>query len=181
MKFLTTILLLLSTCYGQKYVANWTGWGHTSYTIQQGIDSLHWSSIGTVNGQLAVNSYQFTIPGANYYYRVVADRDSTAALFVPQALIINGHGKTKITKTAIQTLSVKFFSGSQLHFQIESTRTEQLQYSLYDITGRKLSAKTVPVFIGMNDFYDERPSVRGIYYASFQGYFDMITAKIMVQ
>ena|GEM_PF-5371615 len=180
MKLIFTILILISflKLEAQKYTASWTGWGHTSYTIQQGRDSLSWSTIGSVTGSIASANYSYTIPAANYYYRVKADKDTTKALYLPETLNIKnpppGKGKTKVQ---IQSLSVKVLP--DMHFVIESPRSEQLEYNLYDIAGRKLSHSLINVFYGTNEFYDSKPIIQGIYYATFQGYFDFIPVKII--
>src|SRR6185312_502674 len=140
MKLLLTILTLISTCQAQKYTASWTGWGHTLYQVQQGRDSLNWATIGNVTGSIASANYSYTIPAANYYYRVKADKDTTKALYLPETL------------------------------NIKNPRSEQLEYNLYDIAGRKLSHRLINVFYGTNEFYDSKPVVQGVYYATFQGY-----------
>ncbi|HXS58994.1 MAG TPA: hypothetical protein VN726_22880 [Hanamia sp.] len=178
MKLLLTILTLISTCQAQKYTASWTGWGHLSYQVQQGRDSLSWSTIGNVTGSIASANYSYTIPAANYYYRVKADKDTTKALYLPETLDIKNPPPAKgKTKVQIQSLSVKVLP--QMHFIIESPRSEQLEYNLYDIAGRKLSHSLINVFIGTNEFHDSRPIIQGVYYATFQGYFDFIPVKII--
>lgn len=179
MKFFLTILTLFTlSCSAQPYVANWTGAGHSLYLVQQGKDSLNWTTIGTVVGQPSSSTYQFTIPGPTYYYRIKADGDTTCAILVAEVLSIKNpppaHGK----KSTIQTLSVKVSVSNRIHYSIESQRDQLMTYSLYDITGRKLSYRLINLHEGTNEVYDSKPIVRGIYYAQFVGYFDMITVKI---
>jgi hypothetical protein len=127
-----------------------------------------------------MSDYSFDLPATNYYYRIKADKDSSQALLVPATLNIKNnppaHGKTK---TRIQTLSVKVSVRSQLHYTIESQRDQLMTYSLYDMTGRKLTSKLVPLHIGANDFFDRKPETMGVYYGTFEGYFDYLPVKIM--
>jgi hypothetical protein len=179
LKLPLTILLLISlTANSQSYVASWTGWGHLSYQIQQAIDTNRWQTIGTVNGQIAQNNYQFTVPGPTYYYRIKADKDSTKAILVSEVLSIK-NPPSKGKKSRIQALSVKVSVTDMIHYTIESPQVQQMRYSLYDITGRKIKEMQVNLHEGTNEIYDSRPVVRGIYYSQFVGYFDFITAKII--
>jgi hypothetical protein len=180
-KFLLTILTLFISfkLEAQPYVANWTGAGHSLYLVQQGKDSLNWTTIGTVAGQLSSSTYQFTIPGPTYYYRIKADQDTTCAILVAE-VVKNpppAHGK----KTSIQTLSVKVSVSNRIHYTIESQRDQLMTYSLYDMTGRKVSSKLVPLHIGVNDFFDRKPDVFGVYYGTFEGYFDFVTTQFISQ
>lgn len=180
MKFLVTILLFISfKPEAQPYVANWTGSGHSLYLVQQGKDSLNWTTIGTVAGQLS-NTYQFTIPGPTYYYRIKADQDTTCAILVAEVLSIKNpppaHGK----KSTIQTLSVKVSVSNRIHYTIESQRDQLMTYSLYNNMGQKITSKPVSLHIGVNDFYDDKPAF-GVYYATFQGYFDFATTQFISQ
>lgn len=179
MRLLLTILAIVSTVQAQKYTASWTGWGHTLYQVQQGRDSLSWSTIGNVTGSIASANYVYIIPAANYYYRVKADQDTTKALYLSETLGIQIPPKVKKDKPQIENLSIRLLDGSQLHFVIESPRSEPLTYNLYDMAARKLNSQVVPVFIGSNNFYDSKPIVRGVYFATFQGYFDFIPIKII--
>lgn len=180
-KQLMVILLFITTAAkSQNYVANWTGWGHTEYMVQQATDTSSWTTINVVTGTLAKTNYQCVIPGATFYYRIKADNDSTSALLVGETLGIKNnppaHGKTK---TRIATLSVKVSVESQIHYTIQSQRDQLMTYSLYDATGRKVRSKLVPLHIGQNDFFDRKPAVLGVYYGTFEGYFDFITLKII--
>jgi hypothetical protein len=158
-------------------VANWTGAGHSLYLVQQGKDSLNWTTIGTVVGQPS-NTYQFTIPGPTYYYRIKADEDTTCAILVAEVLSIKNpppaHGK----KSTIQTLSVKVSVSNRIHYSIESQRDQLMTYSLYNNMGQKITSKPVSLHIGVNDFYDQKPAF-GVYYGTFEGYFDFVSVKIM--
>jgi hypothetical protein len=180
-KLLFTILLFISfKLEAQPYVANWTGWGHNSYQVQQGRDSINWITIGTVAGQLDAKTYQFTIPGPNYYYRIKADQDTTCAILVAEVLSIKNTPAKGKNKKLIQNLSVKIMVGSQIHYQIESPEPEQMQYSLYDIMGRKIRSRMINLHAGQNDFFDQKPAT-GIYYGSFEGYFNHLTVKFINQ
>lgn len=182
MKLLFTIVTLLTLNCQAQYTAYWTGWGHTSYEVQQGLDSTHWTTIGQVSGELAVTDYSYDLPAVNYYYRIKADKDSSQALLVAETLNIKNnppaHGKTK---TRIATLSVKVSVESQIHYTIQSQRDQLMTYSLYDIQGRKLTSKLVPLHIGVNDFFDRKPDVFGVYYGTFEGYFDFVTTQFISQ
>lgn len=178
MKLILTILFFSFLQTDAQYVANWTGWGHSVYEVQQGLDSNNWITIGRVNGQLATANYQYTVPSVNYYYRIKADKDSTKAILIAEVLSIKTP-PAKGKKTRIQNLSVKVSVGSQIHYTISSPRSEMMNYSLYDITGRKLREKEVFVHEGINEMFDEKPAVQGIYYSQFIGYFDLITTKII--
>jgi hypothetical protein len=179
-KFIVAILLFISFKLGaQPYVANWTGAGHSLYLVQQGKDSLNWTTIGTVAGQLNSSTYQFTIPGPSYYYRIKADQDSTCAILVAEVVSIKNPSPAHGKKSTIQTLSVKVSVSNRIHYTIESQRDQLMTYSLYDMTGRKLSSKLVPLHIGVNDFFDRKPDVFGVYYGTFEGYFDFVSVKIM--
>lgn len=178
MKLLVTILTFLTlNCSAQQYVANWTGWGHTSYQIQQGRDSVNWITIGQIQGQLSKSTYQFTVPGATYYYRIIADKDSTCAILVPEVLSIPHGHKIRAKKTSITSMNVKVLMGSQIHYRIETPRSEQVRYGLFDMMGRKISGRNINLFPGVNDVFDKKP-IRGVYYGTFQGYFDFITVKV---
>jgi hypothetical protein len=182
-KFIVAILLFISFKLGaQPYVANWTGSGHSLYLVQQGKDSLNWTTIGTVSGQLAVSDYSYDLPAVNYYYRVKADKDSSQALLVTETLGIKNNPPAKgKTKTRIATLSVKVSVESQIHYTIQSQRDQLMTYSLYDAIGRKVSSKLVPLHIGVNDFFDRKPDVFGVYYGTFEGYFDFVTTQFISQ
>jgi hypothetical protein len=177
-KFLFTILLFISFKLGaQPYVANWTGSGHSLYLVQQGKDSLNWTTIGTIAGQLNSSTYQFTIPGPTYYYRIKADGDTTCAILVAE-VVKNpqpAHGKK-----SIQTLSVKVSVSNRIHYTIESQRDQLMTYSLYNSMGQKITSKPVSLHIGVNDFYDSKP-VFGVYYGTFEGYFDFVTTQFISQ
>ena len=178
MKLILTILLFSFLKSEAQYTANWTGWGHSIYEVQQGLDSSNWVTIGKVNGQTCTANYQYNIPAVNYYYRVKADKDSTKAILVSEVLSVKTP-PAKGKKTRIQTLSVKVMVTDKIHYQIESPEMQQMNYSLYDITGRKLTYRLIPLHEGTNDAYDSRPITKGIYYAQFVGYFNSITAKII--
>ena len=180
MKLLFIILIsFLFTNSNAQYTAIWTGWGHTSYQVQKGMDSLHWTTIGTVSGQLATADYQYSLADANYYYRIKADKDSSQAILVSEVLSIKTP-PAKGKKTRIQTLSVKVSVTDRIHYTIESPQMQQMQYSLYDITGRKIRERTVNLREGTNEIFDQKPAVNGIYYGQFVGYFDKpLIAKII--
>jgi hypothetical protein len=178
-KILFIILTALTLNCSAQYTAFWTGWGHKSYEVQQGLDSLNWTTIGTVNGQLAVSDYSFDLPATNYYYRVKADKDSSQALLVSETLNIKNNPPAKgKTKTRIATLSVKVNVGSQIHYTIESQRDQLITYSLYNNMGQKIASKLVPLHIGQNEVYDRKPDSWGVYYGTFEGYFDFVTVKV---
>jgi hypothetical protein len=179
MKTILTILLFISTAVsGQPYVANWSGSGHTLYKVQQSIDTAFWITVATVAGTTSEAGYQCNIPGATYYYRVIADKDSTPALLVDEALSIqqnNGHGHTK---TAITQLSIKVTVDADIHYTILSPKTQPMDYQLYDIAGREISNRKLFLYKGQNDIFDRRPPASGVYIAGFSNYFNKITIKI---
>ena len=179
MKFILTILtLFFLKADAQPYVASWTGQGFSKYEIQQAIDTNNWNTIGTIAGKSSIYNYTFNVPGPTFFYRIKADQYCTKPILISEVLSIKNPSKGK--KSRIEKLTVKVSVESEIHYTIESPQPQQMQYSLYDMSGRRLSEKTINLQTGTNTFSDKKPNT-GIYYGQFVGYFDCVTTKIINQ
>lgn len=181
MKLILVILpFLFFQANAQQYVANWSGWGHSMYHIQYGLDSSHWVTLDSLPGIMDSSDYQFDIPVNNFYYRVTAGKDTTCALFTPEALSISTDSLFTAPNTRVTTLDISVQVTSQLHFTIKSPQSQSMAYELYDAIGRLIHRGQINLFKGTNNFFDSKPVAKGVYYAQFVGYFNTVTLKLIL-
>lgn len=174
MRLIITILLFfISANIFSQYVAHWTSTGQRLDSVQQSIDSIHFSTIAIVNG--GVDSCK--VPGPTYYYQVKSGSVISNKVLVYNTLSIVPDSIRSRPK--FKKMNLKIIVGNQIELIIESNQIQKVECVLTDVVGRTISAHPLNLIKGVNTFSEEK-QIPGVYIIQLIGYFDKITQKFIV-
>lgn len=177
--FLGIFVCLLQNTLGQGYTAEWKSGGHEEYLIQQSVgDTFHWRKIGTIKSKMTDSVFSFDVPGPTYYYRIVADQDTSKNVLVYNIMAIEPDSVFR-PQTNFEN-SIKIINaGQQLKISITSQRDNLMEYQLADIAGRVLQSGQWFIKKGLNTAYLPFNWPHGIYIIYFQTAYGKAVRKVV--
>lgn len=168
------MLFLPFAAIAQQDTVSWVGLNHPSYSLQQSPDNYTWKTISEIPGTSDSN-YVATIPGATYYYRVVADSDTSNCIYVYNEVLAIDTVSVFHPKPKPKEFKV-YVSGENI--MIESQKDEYCSIAIYNVLGQLL--RSVETFLkrGLNTYQFPADGPHGIYIIQVKTAYNKITEKI---
>jgi hypothetical protein len=164
MKLIATILTLFTLSANAQDSLFWSRPAYTTCFVQQSPDNYTWKTISEV--QMADTNYTAPIPGATYYYRVLAGQDTSVCIYVYDSTTTVTIDTTTATTDTTTTVIIHGKSGQshghnkRLAIQvagsnalIESPKDQPCEVRIYDMSGRLMKVSKTYLTIGLNKYW----------------------------
>jgi hypothetical protein len=184
MKLIATILtLFIALAANAQDSLFWSRPAYTTCFVQQSPDNYTWKTISQV--QMADTNYTAPIPGATYYYRVLAGQDTSVCIYVYDSTTTVTTTTTTDTTTTVPVITtISYFkawqTGHNIRVRVTSDRTEQAIITITDMLGYMAGGRSVTLTTGTNDFNLPAP-MTGLYVVSVQTNYEIQSQQIFIK